>query len=384
MNFLKVTPLELDIQLQCAELVFRSILEGKRLNIADDGDIDEWHRETLGEAWVHQNAQQRQILKKQQDYTGENTPEWMESVSNMGDLAWEVFESTSCGETLRRLQDVDRTEVIELLRELYPKVRDSHYARCGAGERLYGLRACIALYRQFLEDPEVLDATAEVLKHCVQGVPYNRNGLAELSLPLPPVDRRLDTPERGWAFLRAALDAYMVQLGEQPWSWRPEDLKNRDFSDSDWDGSEAGDVDAGRGSKPDIDRTPRRSTAIKIAESIVAVREAPAIVVQLKLLREPTPEEAPVERKDLADMVPAVYVKTQEAIASSPSEVLSNLLDMLRLAVGSGPLVEEVGGSSGGDSGAPGAKGSDRKEEGSVLSGMLGGMRGFLGRGSAS
>mmetsp|Transcript_104969 Transcript_104969/g.306643 ORF Transcript_104969/g.306643 Transcript_104969/m.306643 type:complete len:393 (+) Transcript_104969:49-1227(+) len=366
----KLTPLELDVQLQCAELIFRSLIEGKRIGVNNSEDQDEWHTRVLGEGWVRTNQKQRAEMVRVSKVNGENTPEWLESVSNMGDIAWEVFAGSNAGEVVRRLQDIDRQEIIEQLKELFPKVRDSYYARCGAGEHLYGLRAFIVIFRMFLDDPEVLNWTTKCLKFIVSDVEYNNRGITELSLPLPPAARTQESTERGWAFLRAALDAYLVQLGSEPYSWKPEDTNSADYQQCDdfSDEDEKGPV-----VNAELDRTPMRSVAVQIAECILAVRHAPAVAVQLKLLREPLPEGAPDERRELMMMVPKAVQLTQEILATDNIEVLANLLELLRLGVSDTPSVVEVQAPS---------ESSDPEAQAAALHGMLGAVRSMMGRSS--
>merc|ERR1712216_415799 len=101
-------------------------------------------------------------MKKARD-DGHQTPMWTEGLTHMGDIAWELFEAGIRGEKLRNKAKINCTEIIEQFKELYPKVRDSQYARRGAGDRAYGLRACIAIFRTFLDDHEVLDSMLECL-----------------------------------------------------------------------------------------------------------------------------------------------------------------------------------------------------------------------------
>mmetsp|Transcript_95009 Transcript_95009/g.203985 ORF Transcript_95009/g.203985 Transcript_95009/m.203985 type:complete len:405 (-) Transcript_95009:12-1226(-) len=376
-RMLRMTPLELDIQLQGAELVYRSILAGQRIAMDTQNEDDDWHREVLGEGWVQENNRQRKIVLQQMKDEGENTPEWMESQANMGDIAWEVFESGQKGERVRKLKDVDRVEIIEQFKELYPKVRDSYFARCGAGDRLWGLRACIGIFRLFIRDPEVLDLCAISLRLTITDHAYNRDGLAALSLPMPPEERLQEHEERGWAFLRAALDAYMVQAGGEPY-------------DSGAKAPEEGEEEEGEAKKPEpaIDRTPTREVAIRIAECVVAAKGAPALVAQLKLLREPTVDNHCQERRELKAMLPGLIAKTEELIGHESTATsgegfpvaLKDLLDMLRSA---SPPEGQSASSGSGDGQGP-APGDDDKKDPGLFGNLASGVRGLLGRGSAA
>ena len=88
---------------------------------------------------------------------GENTPAWMECMGHMGDIAWEVFEAGQNGEAMRSYDSIDRTEIIEQFKDLKCKVQMSYYGKCGACDRLFGIRACIALFRICKSDSEVLE-----------------------------------------------------------------------------------------------------------------------------------------------------------------------------------------------------------------------------------
>lgn len=307
-SFLRMTPLELDSQLQATELIFRSMLEGKRIGVTKD-DIDDWYGSVLGMDWVEKNARQRAEVLRQNRENGENTPEWMESLAHMGDIAWEMLESGERGERVRGLKDIDRTEIIEQFKELRPKISDSHYARCGAGDRLYGLRACIAILRVFVCDPEVLDHCVSCMKLVISNNDYNRDGLLELTVPMPPLERVAAThKDHGWSFLRAALDAYMTQGGAESVS-PPAEVT---------DG---------------VDHAPRRQVAIKIADLMVTAKRSPALAAQLALLREATPKTACSERKELKRMLPLAVDKTQQLLKQEAHPALEEFLQMLSSAV---------------------------------------------------
>lgn len=376
---MRMTPMEYDLQLQTAELVFRSILEGKRLRLHPSDNAEDWQREVLGESWVQRNRIQKQEVLRQMSASGENTPEWLEAQANMSDIAWEILESGNSGEKLRRLKDVDHIEVVESLKELCPKVRDSYYARCGAGDHLFGLRACIGIFRLFMFDPDVLELCASCLKYLITDHKYNRDGLAEISLPMPPSARGDNHVDKGWSFLRAALDAYMVQGGAEPFSWRPGGEENDD------DDEDAEDQDGQVRPAVPVDHAPRRNVAIKIVECILAAKGAPSVVAQLALLREPLPAGTCQDSMELKCMLPRVYAKTQELLDLEPNPVLRELIELLQSAgAAEQPLAsldEDEGANDGGDSAGVGDPG--RSRDAVVLRGLAAGVRGILGRGAA-
>lgn len=364
--FSRMTPMEFDIQLQAAELIFRSLLEGKRIGISTHEDVDDWHREVLGDEWCEENSKQRKEILKTMREDGENSPAWMESLAHMGEIAWEVFEGSQKGERVRRLDIIDRTEIIEQFKDLLVKVRISHYARCGAGDRLMGFRACIAILRVFIRDSEMLMYCAQVLKYCVTDNEFNRDGLAVVTLPYPPpAERKENDKDKGWSFLRAALDAFMVQLGNEPFGQDETEEKG----DMELEG------------KVVIYRESRQEVAMKIAEAIVAVKEAPPFVAQLALLREEVPDNAIADRRELKAMIPIAYDKVEALLNIGESEVLTELKGILIAA--------------GGRSGASSAAGADTRSEGSGASGgsqgqsgmlnrLAGGVKGLLGRGGSN
>mmetsp|Transcript_3217 Transcript_3217/g.6303 ORF Transcript_3217/g.6303 Transcript_3217/m.6303 type:complete len:377 (+) Transcript_3217:99-1229(+) len=356
--FSRMTPMEFDMQLQGAELIFRSLLQGQRIALSQHEDIDDWFSEVLGEKWCADNSKQRKEILNTMMQDGENSPAWMESLAHMSDIAWEVFEGGVKGERVRKLDIMDRTEIIEQFKDLLIKVRISHYARCGAGDRLYGFRACIAILRVFIRDAEMLDYCAQVLKSCVTDNAYNRDGIASLSVPYPPPAEREDTDkDRGWSFFRAALDAFMVQAGAEPYGLDEPEEK----SDMELEG------------KIIVYREARKEVALKIADAIVAVREAPAFIAQLALLREETPENAPIDRKELKNMVPLAFEKVEAMIKEEPSELLTELKSILIAAGGKVVAAEKKSESSAGSGGS----------QGGMLGRLAGGVKGFLGRGGA-
>lgn len=315
----RMTPMELDVQLQMAELVFRSLLEGKRVGVHPSENVDDWHREVLGEAWLQQNKCQRREVQRQMKASGENTPMWMEAMANMSDIAWEVFEAGDRGEMVRRFAEINRHEVLQQFKELYPKVRDSYYARCGAGDRLYGFRACIAIFQLFMRDPEMLDHCAKCLRLAIKDHAYNREGLAEVTVPLPPEARGPSFVDRGWSFLRHALDAFVVQAGGDAFGGH----------------APTADEDAKDKSAAVERQRPDPQVAVRIAECIVAARPAPALRAQLQLLKEPVPDGARIERRELHLMIPVVFQRTQQLLNEvGPHPGLSELMEMLRMAGG--------------------------------------------------
>jgi len=209
--FMHMTPLEVDLQLQAAELVFRSILIGKNIDVSYPEDLADWQRETLGDDWVAANQQMRREVLHQMREEGENTPMWMEALAHMGEIAWQVLEPGLTGERTREISSINREELLAEFKELEPKVKMSYYARCGAGDRLHGLRACIAVLRLYELDTEVLDCCSRCMALIISDNRYNRDGLAELSLPFPPAERLHDDREQGYSFLQACLSAILAQ-----------------------------------------------------------------------------------------------------------------------------------------------------------------------------
>merc|ERR1719341_2295056 len=319
-----MTPMEKDVHLQVAELVFRSLLEGKRLRLHSSDDVDDWHREALGEAWLQKNLIQRREVHKRMKAAGENTPMWAEAVQHMSDIGWEVFHTEDRREKLRRRKDIAATELKEELEELSIKLRESYYAQCGAGSNLGGFRACIAIFYIFMRDASVLGPCAECLRLAILDHSKNRNNLCELSLPVPPAARDDDFEDRGWSFLRRALDAFMVQSGLDSFSGSDP----KDFEDEDDDDENS------TGESPDIVVVSLdRKVAVQIAECIVAAREATALRAQLKLLREELPEDACAERRDLRAMAPMALRRTRELHAEQPDPALQGLIEILELSV---------------------------------------------------
>jgi len=304
-----MTPLELDVQLQAAELVFRSMLEGRRVGICHPKHIDDWHAEALGEDWSRKNAAQREELLKQAQEAGENTPMWMEALAHTGDIAWEVFEAgPTRGERIRRLCDVDRTEVVEQFKELLPKLRVSYYARCGAaGHGLSGLRACVAVLRLFRRDAEVTRLCAECLRLMISDNAYSRDGLARLSLPMPPDERRLGDAERGWAFLRAALGALATQARV---AWHTSDGDDGDDEGQPPQGGKEEEEDEKEEEPPPEEG--RHDSVVLLAGCVVAAAEASALRAQLSLLHGAAPESTGAERRELHEIVPALRAKLQQ------------------------------------------------------------------------
>mmetsp|Transcript_114510 Transcript_114510/g.202071 ORF Transcript_114510/g.202071 Transcript_114510/m.202071 type:complete len:384 (-) Transcript_114510:44-1195(-) len=317
--FSRMTPMEFDMQLQGAELIFRSLLQGQRIALSQHEDIDDWFSEVLGEKWCADNSKQRKEILNTMMQDGENSPAWMESLAHMSDIAWEVFEQGATGERVRNLEIMDRTEIIEQFKVLLIKVRISHYARCGAGDRLYGFRACIAILRVFIRDAEMLDYCAKVLRACVTENEYNRDGIASLTVPYPPPAERSEIDkDRGWSFFRAALDAFMVQAGAQPYECQEPEEQSKLESEG----------------KVVIYREARKEIALRIAETIVAVREAPAFKAQLALLQEETPESAIKDRRELKAMIPLAFEKVEAMLSDESSLELMELRNILADAGG--------------------------------------------------
>jgi len=313
----RLTPLEIDAELQISELMYRNLLEGKAVQMDQRSDMDAWFKEQFGEDWASRNKLQRMEVQRQAKENGENTPLWTEALLNATDLGWEVIEGGKRGgEKIRQLEAVDRSEVLVHLQQLLTKVRISHYARCGAGERLMGQRACVAVFYVFVRDPEVLSLCAQCLRLMIDGHEWNRDGLAALTQPLPPQERS-KAADRGWTFLRVALDAFATQAGVESVK-RPE----LEQDESEWEKVKPSDAEP---PKPDPE------AAMKIAECIVAAKGAPALEAQLKLLNEDLPSDACQERRDLKDLLPvAVRCAKELQKQQKGCEVLTALLELLQ------------------------------------------------------
>lgn len=310
--YMRMTPMELDIQLQAAEVIFRSILEGKRVNISPHENIKDWEEEVLGDEWCAANETQRKEVLSQVKTDGENTPAWVESMGHMGDIAWEVFEAGDNGERMRDLESMDRDEVIAQLQDVRFKVEKSHYAKCGAGDRMFGFRACIALLRTCIRDSELLELVAAVLIECMKDHEYNRDGITCLTVPAPPLERPKDFKDRGWSFLRCAFDAFVVQAGGQGYS----------------DGTPG---EHRKPSEKSIDSC-SKDVAVLIAECIVRTKDAPAVLAQLKLVHEEPPEDAWIERQELRAIIPLVKQTCEDLnndMFSGSCEWLLQLRDMI-------------------------------------------------------
>lgn len=284
--YMRMTPMELDMQLQAAEYVFRELLKGNRVAMGDYADIKEWEESVLGPEWCAANDLQRKEVLRQVRADGENSPAWMEALAHMGDIAWEVFECGERGERMRSLEATDRLEIIEQLKELKHKVKISFYARCGAGDRFYGFRACIAIFRTFCRDSEMLDLTTSVMISCIEDHEFNRDGLTCLTVPAPPLEREPAFKDRGWTFLRNSLDAFVVQAGGEPQS------------------KEA--------AQETMINSCSANVAMKLAKLITLTADAPAVLAQLKLVHEAPPENAWLERKDLVEIINVARAKIQE------------------------------------------------------------------------
>jgi len=230
----------------------------------------------------------------------------------MGDIAWEVFEAGDNGERMRDLQSMDRDEVIAQLQDVRFKVEKSHYAKCGAGDRMFGFRACIALLRTCIRDSELLELVAAVLIECMKDHEYNRDGITCLTVPAPPLERPKDFKDRGWSFLRCALDAFVVQAGGRGYS----DGKTGEQSKS---------------SEKSIDSC-SKDVAVLIAECIVRTKDAPAVLAQLKLVHEEPPADAWIERQELRAIIPLVKQTCEDLnndMFSGSCEWLLQLRDMI-------------------------------------------------------
>lgn len=314
---MRMTPLELDVQLQTAELVFRSILEGKRVPLTGHENIESWEKEVLGEQWSLDNEVQRKEVHRQVKADGESSPAWMEALGHMGDIAWEVFEAGSNGERMRPLETLDRAEIVEQFKDLRHKVKMSYYAKCGAGDKVFGFRACVALLRTCIRDSEVLELMVSVLIECVKDHPYNRDGLACLTTPAPPLERGMSFQDRGWSFLRNALDAFVVQAG------------GNGYSSTHGEQPQAVMDGPAERERPEVPG-PKAEVALLIAECLVGMRNAPAVLAQLKLVHEEPPENCWIERRELKEIIPIAKATCEDLIISNPScEFLTMLRDML-------------------------------------------------------
>jgi hypothetical protein len=298
--------MEVDVQLQTAELIFRSILEGKRVPLSTHEDIQKWEQDILGQEWSSKNEEQRQEVHRQVKEAGENSPMWMESLAHMGDIAWEVFEAGDNGERVRPAQAIDRTEVIEQLKDLKHKVSMSHYAKCGAGDQTHGFRACIALFRLCSRDSELLQLMVPVLIDCITEHEYNRDSLACLTVPFAPLERRSEDQDRGWSLLRNALDAFAVQAGGASYSETQGEARQESSINS-----------------------CSKDVAVMIAELLVRMKKAPAVLAQLKLVHEDPPENCWVERRELRAIIPIAKQMCQDLNNERPSEFLVALRDMI-------------------------------------------------------
>lgn len=322
----RLTPMEIDAQLQAAELTYRDLLEGKRPSISMDiASPDAFYKEHFGEEWVAKNKIQRKEVQRQAKEAGENTPMWVEAYTDAADLAFEVLELGKTGsERLRQREAVDRSEVLTLLRNLRHKVLISHYARCGAGERLVGQRACVAVLWIFVSDSEVLAECADCLRLMSTGNAENAANLLALTQALPPEERTHGSTDRGWTFLRASLDAFAAQAGSgMPLLNRPQP---QDQEEGDWQKVNPEDAKI---PEPTADV----EVAVKIAHCILAAKDTPALQDQLNYLREAVPENAYQEHRDLKEMLPAV-VKSARALEKDAkgSQVAADLLELLKLA----------------------------------------------------
>jgi len=304
--YMRMNPMELDVQLQSAELIFRSILEGKRVPLAPHENIEAWERDTLGDDWVRENEKFRKEVLRQVKANGETTPAWMESLAHMGDIAWEMFEAGDKGERMRPLETIDRAEVIEQFKDLKHKVQMSYYARCGAGDKMFGFRACIAVLRTFILDSEMLELAVSVLTECITDHEYNRDGMACLTVPAPPLERPGEFKDRGWSFLRNALDAFVVQAG----------------------GTEYRVMKGEQREEPAIN-TRSKDVAVLIAKCVVRAKDAPAVLAQLKLVHEDPPEDCWIERRELRDIIPVAKKMCEDLNSEKPSEFLTALRDIL-------------------------------------------------------
>lgn len=314
----KPTPLELDVQLQIAELSCRAQLEAKRLNVTLPEDLDGWYKQQLGEAWFERNLLQRAEMKRLREEEGEGTPMWIEARTHMSDLALEVFEPGISGERMRKLGAIDRREVIGEFNDVRAKVKLSFYAKCGAGFQLVGFRASIAVLRLFIRDAEVLESTADCLLACIRDHQYNCEGLTAVTLPVPPAEREEGHVERGWSFLRAALDAILVQSGvAEP--FQSPSAPSREKEEDDEEEAE---------SSPGVSSI-RLEVAVKLADLLLTARAGRPLRAQLGLLREPLPADAVQDRRELHEMLPDAHAKLVELTSRCKEKALVQLTALL-------------------------------------------------------
>eukprot|EP00931_Biecheleriopsis_adriatica_P066342 TRINITY_DN40723_c0_g1_i1.p1 TRINITY_DN40723_c0_g1~~TRINITY_DN40723_c0_g1_i1.p1 ORF type:complete len:379 (+),score=99.84 TRINITY_DN40723_c0_g1_i1:26-1138(+) len=313
----RLTPLELDAQLQVSELMYHNLLHGKQVQMTSHKDMDAWYAENLGEDWLKRNKQQRKEMERLAKECGENTPMWVEALSDASDLAFEVFSiGKRGGEQMAPTEDVDREIVIDHLESLIPKVRISHYARCGAGDRSCGLRALVGTLWHFPEDSKVTALCATCLRLCLVNNETNRDSLVALSQPLPPEEREaLCVYERGWSFLRVALEAFCRQAGGEAWQrWEPSDKEKADPKPKAQD------------SKPDP------KVAVMLAECLTAAKAAPALQAQLVALSKELPADACKEQRDVKEMLPNIVKLVKQLSSQRKDEkALMELQEMLKL-----------------------------------------------------
>jgi len=303
----RLTPLELDANLQVSELMYRNLLEGKKVQIDLDAGMDSWYRELFGEDWMKKNYFQRRELERQAKENGENTPMWVEAASDSADLASEVLQLTRTGGECLRTDAVDREAVVELLESLLVKLRIAPYARCGAGEKQHGLRAMVGVMWHFYGDVEVISLCADCLRLAMTGNQHNCDSLLAIWTPAFPNERHHGQVEKGWSFLRIALDAFTFQAG--------------------------GDLFPRAAGSTGCSEARSDEAALKLAQCILQARHSPLLDAQLRLLKEPPGAQSCAQRTELKEMLPAVLrVTGQLAGRLKGSEVLSDLLQLLELA----------------------------------------------------
>mmetsp|Transcript_15347 Transcript_15347/g.26264 ORF Transcript_15347/g.26264 Transcript_15347/m.26264 type:complete len:158 (+) Transcript_15347:77-550(+) len=110
----------------------------------------------------------------------------------------------------------------------------------------------------------------------------------------------------------------MVQAGAQPYECQEPEEQSKLESEG----------------KVVIYREARKEIALRIAETIVAVREAPAFKAQLALLQEETPESAIKDRRELKAMIPLAFEKVEAMLSDESSLELMELRNILADAGG--------------------------------------------------
>merc|ERR1719247_1481716 len=107
---------------------------------------------------------------------------------------------------------------------------------------------------------------------------YNRDSLCCMTVPAPPLERSQNDKDRGWSFLRNALNAFVVQSGGVGY------------------GETGEEEHAPNCTNPEV--------ALEIAKLLVLTSKAPAVLVQLVIVHDEVPEDAWLERAQLKEIIP--------------------------------------------------------------------------------